>query len=130
LTALGALVLAGLPCAAAADPAPASQPAPTAAQTVGADNPSPQLLGALQRDLGLNSQQASDRLVNEAEAGTRAGRLRLALGERFAGAWVRGDTSSELMVATTDAEDTAAIEAQGARAKVVERTLADLRAAK
>lgn len=130
LTALGALVLAGLPSAAAADPTPASQPAPTAAQTVGADSPSPHLLGALQRDLGLNAQQASDRLVNEAEAGTRAGRLRLALGERFAGAWVRGDTSAELMVATTDAEDTAAIEAQGARAEVVERTLADLRAAK
>ncbi|GAA3196823.1 MULTISPECIES: trypsin-like serine protease [Streptomyces] len=130
LTALGALVLAGLPAAASADPAPAAGPAPSAAQTLGADRPSPHLLGALQRDLGLNAQQASERLVNEAEAGTRAGRLRNALGERFAGAWVRGETSKELTVATTDTKDVAAIEAQGARATVVERTLADLRAAK
>ncbi|MEU5524847.1 carbohydrate-binding protein [Streptomyces sp. NPDC093250] len=130
LTALGALVLAGLPSAAAADPTPASGAAPTASQTLGADRPSPHLLGALQRDLGLNEQQASERLVNEAEAGARAGRLRIALGERFAGAWVNGDTSAELMVATTDAKDTAAIEAQGARAKVVERTLAELQADK
>ncbi|MGC3004078.1 alpha-lytic protease prodomain-containing protein, partial [Streptomyces sp. G35A] len=105
-------------------------PVPSAAQTLGADRPSPHLLGALQRDLGLTPDQASERLVNEAEAGTRAGRLRNALGERFAGAWVRGDTSKELMVATTDAKDVAAIEAQGATAAVVERTLADLKAAK
>lgn len=130
LTALGALLLAGLPSAAAADPAPAAGPAPSAAQTLGADRPSPHLLGALQRDLGLDPEQASQRLVNEAEAGTRAGRLRNALGERFAGAWVRGDTSAELMVATTDAGDAAAIEAQGATAAVVERTLAELKAAK
>ncbi|MEU3099095.1 alpha-lytic protease prodomain-containing protein [Streptomyces sp. NPDC006967] len=130
LTALGALVLAGLPAAAAADPTPAAGPAPSAAQTLGADRPSPHLLSALQRDLGLNPQQASERLVNEAEAGTRAGRLRIALGERFAGAWVHGDTSGTLTVATTDALDVPAIEAQGATAKVVERTLAELRTAK
>ncbi|MFI8092193.1 trypsin-like serine protease [Streptomyces sp. NPDC086080] len=130
LTALGALVLAALPSTAAADPTPAAGPKPSAAQTLGADRPSPHLLSALRRDLGLNSQQASERLVNEAEAGTRAGRLRNALGERFAGAWVRGDTSGELTVATTGAGDVAAIEAQGATAKVVRWTLAELRAAK
>ncbi|MFF1279155.1 trypsin-like serine protease [Streptomyces marokkonensis] len=130
LTALGALVLAGLPSAAAADPIPVAGPAPSAAQTLGADRPSPHLLGALQRDLGLNAEQASQRLVNEAEAGTRAGLLRNALGERFAGAWVRGDTAAELMVATTDAKDVAVIEARGATATVVGRTLAELKAAK
>ncbi|GAA2562674.1 MULTISPECIES: alpha-lytic protease prodomain-containing protein [Streptomyces] len=130
VTALGALVLAGLPAAAAADPAPAAGTVPGAAQTLGADRPPPHLLDALRRDLGLTPAQASERLVNEAEAGTRAGRLRIALGDRFAGAWVRGDTSQELTVATTDAEDVPAIEAQGAKAAVVRRTLADLEAAK
>ncbi len=130
LTALGALVLAGLPSVAAAEPPPAAGPAPGTAQTLGADRPSPQLLTALQRDLGLEPHQASERLVNEAEAGTRAGRLRIALGERFAGAWVSGATSGELTVASTDATDVAAIEAEGAKAKVVRRTLAELGAAK
>ncbi|WP_030229146.1 trypsin-like serine protease [Streptomyces sp. NRRL WC-3626] len=130
LTVLGALVLAGLPHAAVADPTPAAGPAPSAAQTLGADRPSPQLLAAMERDLELDEGQASERLVNEAEAGSRAGRLRNALGERFAGAWVRGKTSGELTVATTDAGDTAAIEAQGATAKVVTRTLTGLKAAK
>lgn len=130
VTALGALVLAGLPSVAAADPTPAAGPAPGAAQTLGADRPSPHLLNALQRDLGLDAQQANQRLVNEAEAGARAGRLRLALGERFAGAWVSGTTSEQLTVATTGTGDVAAIEAQGAKARVVERTLAELRADK
>ncbi|GAA4145891.1 trypsin-like serine protease [Actinospica acidiphila] len=130
LVALGALVLAGLPYTAAADAAPAEGPAPGAAQTLGADRPSPHLLSALQRDLKLNEEQASERLVNEAEAGTRAGRLRNSLGERYAGAWLRGTTAEDLTVATTDAQDVAAIEAEGATAQVVERPLAALRAAK
>lgn len=130
VTAIGALVLAGLPSAATADPAPGAGAAPSAAQTLGADRPSPHLLEALRRDLDLTPDQASERLVNEAEAGTRAGRLRISLGDRFAGAWVRGDTSQELTVATTDTGDVPAIEAQGAKAAVVQRTLADLEAAK
>ncbi|WP_107100375.1 trypsin-like serine protease, partial [Streptomyces prasinopilosus] len=104
--------------------------APGAARTPGADHPSPAMLEALRRDLGLTSSQASARPANEAEAGARAGILRNALGERFAGAWVRGAASEELHVATTDPRDTAAIEAQGAEAVVVPRSLAVLRAAK
>ncbi len=41
LVALGALVLAGLPCAAAADASPPGACAPRAAQTLGADRPLP-----------------------------------------------------------------------------------------
>ncbi|KDN74380.1 serine protease [Streptomyces olindensis] len=130
LTVLGALVAAGLPAAAAAEPTPAPGPLPTAAQTLGADRPSAPVLRALQRDLGLTRAQASRRLVNEAEAGTRAGLLRNALGDRFAGAWLRGTTSQELVVATTDAADVPAIKAQGAKAAVVKRPLRDLRATK
>ncbi|MEU4658980.1 alpha-lytic protease prodomain-containing protein [Streptomyces sp. NPDC023723] len=130
LTALGALVLTAVPSAASAGPPPAPGPLPTAAQTLGADRPSAQVLRALERDLGLTAEQATARLVNEAEAGTRAGRLRTTLGTHFAGAWVSGTTSARLTVATTDASHVAAIRAQGAEATVVKRTLADLRTAK
>lgn len=88
------------------------------------------MLRALQRDLGLTPGQAAERLVNEAEAGVRAGRLRNALGERFAGAWVRGATAAELTVATTRAADVSLIRAQGAKAAVVKRTLRELQAVK
>lgn len=130
LAALGALALAAAPSAVAAEPAPTAGPVPGAAQTLGADRPSAHLLQALGRDLELTPAQASERLVNEAEAGTRAGVLRASLGDRFAGAWVRGATSGQLTVATTDAADVPAIQAQGAEAAVVGRTLADLTAAK
>ncbi|HZF88093.1 carbohydrate-binding protein [Streptomyces sp.] len=130
LTVLGALVLAGLPSAAAGEPKPSAGAASSAAQTLGADQPAQELLLALERDLGLTRSQAQARLVNEAEAGTRAGRLRNALGERFAGAWLRGTVSAELTVATTSADDVAAIEAEGAKAVVVKNTLPRLRAVK
>ncbi|MFD8276259.1 carbohydrate-binding protein [Streptomyces flaveolus] len=126
LTALGALALTALPLAASAAPGPL----PTAAQTLGADEPPAQVLRAMERDLGLTTDQATARLGNEAEAGARAGRLRNTLGDRFAGAWVSGATSTELTVATTDAADIGAIEAQGARAAVVEKPLAQLAAVK
>ncbi|MDT0612531.1 alpha-lytic protease prodomain-containing protein [Streptomyces lancefieldiae] len=130
LTALGALALTALPPAASAAPEPGPGPQPTAAQTLGADKPSTQVLHAMERDLRLTPDQAATRLVNEAEAGTRAGLLRNTLGDRFAGAWVSGATSSELTVATTDTADTAAIEAQGAKAAVVKKGLGELRAIK
>lgn len=130
LTALGALVATGIPSAVSAEPAPPAGSLPSTAQTLGADRPSPLLLRALERDLGLTPAQASRRLVNEAEAGTRAGLLRNALGSRFAGAWLRGATSQQLVVATTDAADVPAIKAQGAKAAVVKKTLRDLRGAK
>lgn len=130
LTALGTLVLTALPSAASAAPPPAPGPQSSAARTLGADRPSAQVLHAMERDLRLTPGQASVRLVNEAEAGTRAGMLRNTLGDRFAGAWVSGATSAELTVATTDAADTAAIEAQGAKAAVVARGLGELRTVK
>ncbi|MFH9571015.1 trypsin-like serine protease [Streptomyces sp. NPDC017230] len=130
LTALGALVLTALPSAASAAPPPAPERQPVAARTLGAHKPTADVLRAMERDLKLTPRQATARLVNEAEAGTRAGMLRNTLGDRFAGAWVSGATSAELTVATTDAADTAAIEAQGAEAAVVEKNLSELRAVK
>ncbi|WP_031482320.1 alpha-lytic protease prodomain-containing protein [Streptomyces bicolor] len=128
LTALGTLVLTGATSAATAAPPPV--PASTAAQTLGADRPPAAVLRAMERDLKLKPGQAAERLVNEAEAGARAGRLRNALGTHFAGAWVRGATSAELTVATTHAADVSAIEAQGAKAAVVKRPLTELQSVK
>ncbi|MFP3987791.1 carbohydrate-binding protein [Streptomyces sp. E11-3] len=131
LGAAGALVLTALPGTAAArtaEPEPAAvQPA---AETAAVAQASPQLLKAMRRDLGLTHAQARQRLVNEAEAGAVAGALRSALGGDFAGAWVRGADSARLTVATTDASDVQAIEAKGARAKVVRHSVAELDAAK
>jgi streptogrisin C len=116
LTVFGALVLSGVTSAAVAGPPPAPVPASTAAQTLGADRPPAAVLRALERDLKLKPGQAAERLVNEAEAGVRAGRLRNSLGDRFAGA--------------THADDVSAIKAQGAKAAVVKRPLSELRAVK
>jgi streptogrisin C len=122
--AVGALVLAGLPGTASADAA-----LPTAAETMGVGKASPELLRAMQRDLGVSEVQARARLTNEATAGAAVGRLRNALGGDFAGAWVHGGDSGMLSVATTDASDASAIEAQGARAVVVRHTLRQLEGA-
>jgi streptogrisin C len=130
LTVLGSLVLANPSQATATASSVPPADGPSAARTLGADRPSAEVLHALRRDLGLTAAQARQRLTNEAEAGTRAGRLHNALGTRFAGAWVHGKTSAGLTVATTDKADVAAIEAGGADAKVVKVALADLRSVK
>ncbi|MET8685920.1 carbohydrate-binding protein [Streptomyces sp. NPDC004732] len=135
VAAAGALVFAGLPGAASASPSsspssPPSSPRLSPAESAAVDKTSPGVLKAMQRDLGLTSAQAEARLVNEAEAGAVAGALRNALGRDFAGAWVHGATSAGLTVATTDSGDVPAIEARGARAAVVDHSVAQLDAAK
>ncbi|WP_030572974.1 carbohydrate-binding protein [Streptomyces aureocirculatus] len=135
LAAAGALVLAGLPGSASAQSDAPSHTSPTpsprdAAATAAVAKTSPEVLKAMQRDLGLTAAQAKARLVNEAEAGATAGSLQFALGRDFAGAWVTGATSASLTVATTDARDVAAIEAEGARALLVRHSVAQLDAAK
>ncbi|MFD3700649.1 carbohydrate-binding protein [Streptomyces sp. NPDC058646] len=126
-----ALAAAGLLLAgtggATADPGPATPSASAALRT--ADAP-PELLAAMQRDLGLTPTQARARLAHEAEAGATAARLQVRLGAAFAGAWVEGADAGSLTVATTRAADATAIRAAGARAAVVTRSLADLDAAR
>ncbi|ANB07995.1 serine protease [Streptomyces ambofaciens] len=128
VAATAALLVAGLSGSASAGTVPADA-APTAAESLRTDTAPPALLRAMERDLGLDRRQAERRLANEADAGAAAGRLRAALGAAFAGAWVRGAESGTLTVATTDAADVAVIEAEGAVAKVVRHSLADLDAA-
>ncbi|KUF15003.1 MULTISPECIES: alpha-lytic protease prodomain-containing protein [Streptomyces] len=131
LAAAGALVLAGLPGSASAQSDASPTPSPRdAAATAAVAKTSPEVLQAMQRDLGLTAAQAKARLVNEADAGAAAGSLQAALGRDFAGAWVTGATSASLTVATTDARDVAAIEAEGARALLVRHSVAQLDAAK
>ncbi|MGW7072514.1 carbohydrate-binding protein [Streptomyces sp. NPDC054855] len=130
LAAAGALALAGLPGTANAQADAAASSSPSPAETAAVDRTSPEVLKAMQRDLGLTPAQAKARLVNEADAGAVAGALQAALGRDFAGAWVHGATSARLTVATTDASDVRAIEARGARAEVVSHSVGQLNAAK
>ncbi|MGD9483198.1 S1 family peptidase [Streptomyces sp. TRM70308] len=85
------------------------------------------MLKAMERDLGLTPAEAKARVVNEAEASKLAPKLEKALGSDFSGAWVSGATA-ELVVATSDRDQAAAIEKAGATAKVVEHSLGELNA--
>ncbi|WP_327368217.1 S1 family peptidase [Streptomyces sp. NBC_01217] len=118
--AVGALALAGLTGSASADPAPPAE---------GVDQLSPGLLKAMRRDLGLTAAEARNRSDNESRAAAVAAGLKSSLGADFAGARVSGD-DAVLTVATTDAADTDRIRKAGARAVVVEHSLAELDAVK
>ncbi|MFI6978704.1 S1 family peptidase [Embleya sp. NPDC050154] len=80
---------------------------------------------ALQRDLGLTETAAKARLANEYRAAIQEPALRQRLGADWAGAWLSGD-SAQFVVATTDRRDVRTIEANGATARVVAHSLADL----
>ncbi|WP_329087233.1 S1 family peptidase [Streptosporangium sp. NBC_01469] len=100
---------------------------PTAAvTTLAALKPPPGMLAALQRDLGLTAAQAQTRLLNEARMTPVVPRLQRALGARFGGAWFRGTTAQNLVVATTSTADIPQILAAGAKAEVVTWPLAHL----
>ncbi|GAA4220137.1 streptogrisin C [Streptosporangium album] len=91
--------------------------------------PSPSVVDAMQRDLGLTAEQAVTRLANEERAMTTESALSATLGATYAGAWLNGD-ASQLMVATSDAAAAGAIKAKGAQPVIVSRTLEQLNAAK
>ncbi|MGW2593782.1 alpha-lytic protease prodomain-containing protein [Streptomyces sp. NPDC001515] len=120
--AVGALALAGLTGTASADPSPRVPAA-------GADQLSPGLLKAMQRDLGLTADQARSRIGNESRAVAAASGLVRTLGAGYAGARLSGG-DAVLTVATTDASDAARIAKAGARAVVVGHSLAELNTAK
>ncbi|XIE81434.1 carbohydrate-binding protein [Streptomyces sp. SBR177] len=127
------LALAALQAAPATAHSPDVPAAPTvrnAADTLGTAAAPPELLRAMQRDLGLSRPQALARLAHEAEAGATAARVRQDIGGAFAGAWVDGAESATLTVATTRAADLPAIRATGARARLVAHSLGDLERAR
>ncbi|MEU7003946.1 carbohydrate-binding protein [Nonomuraea sp. NPDC046570] len=91
--------------------------------------PDPKVIEALQRDLGLTSEQASVRLVNESAAAQVEPLFGSRLGSAFAGVWVTGPTAS-LVVATNDTAKVDAIRELGGTPALVGHSLAVLDAAK
>ena len=104
-------------------------PAVAQATTVAPQQPPAAVVEALQRDLGLTSEQAVTRLANESRAMSAESTLSRTLGDKYAGSWLNAD-ASQLAVATSDAATAGAIKAQGAQPVVVSRTLAELNAIK
>ncbi|GAA3092635.1 alpha-lytic protease prodomain-containing protein [Streptosporangium carneum] len=91
--------------------------------------PAPEMISALTRDLGITSEQASTRLVNESAAAKVEPIIGKQLGAAYGGAWVTGPTA-ELVVATSDSKQLTTILKTGAQAKLVKHSLATLDAAK
>ncbi|MCP3099193.1 ricin-type beta-trefoil lectin domain protein [Myxococcus sp. K15C18031901] len=90
---------------------------------------SPEVLGAMQRDLGLTESQARRRLAAEAVAVRTEQTLRQDLGASFGGAWM-SDEGDRLIVGVTDAAGAAAARRAGAEPRWVLRTERQLDALK
>jgi len=122
VTAAGAAVAFTLPSMAGtnANRGPASQ------STGGV---APQLLAAMQRDLGVSADQAAARVARAEWASGVAAQLRSASGDSYAGAWL-GKDGTTLNIAITDAGLAGQVRAAGATPRVVERSVAELDSAK
>jgi streptogrisin C len=86
---------------------------------------SPELLAAMKRDLGLNSEQAATRLARAEWAGGVSATLAAQTGEDFGGAWLASDGTT-LKVAVTDSDAASAVKAAGAVPVLVKRSEAEL----
>jgi streptogrisin C len=89
----------------------------------------PEMLKALQRDLGLTAEQVTRRLAAEATAARIEPGLRDQLGESFGGAWMDKD-GARLIVGITDPALAEGVRAAGAEPQIVARNLARLDAIK
>jgi streptogrisin C len=85
----------------------------------------PQVLDALERDLGLTASEVQARLANEATASASVDRLQRTLGSSFAGVWLAGDVGT-LTVAVTDADEVDDVRSAGVTPRLVHRSEADL----
>lgn len=121
-TVAAAILLPAGAIAAAAPASAAPEPGPAPA-TAGAA--SPEMLTALQRDLGLTAEQARTRLTREDKASRTDAQLRKDLGATYAGSWLTADAGT-LVVAVTDKAQAARVTAAGATVKVVGRSAAQL----
>jgi len=81
----------------------------------------PELLAAMQRDLGLNGDQATARLQRAAWASRVSAKLAAETGTDFGGAWLASDGTT-LKIAVTDPDATAAVRAAGAVPVLVKRS--------
>jgi streptogrisin C len=89
----------------------------------------PQILAAMQRDLGLDGDQATARLKRAKWASGVSATLAAKTGSDFGGAWLATDGTT-LKVAVTDADAAAAVRAAGAEPVLVKRSEQTLDAAK
>ncbi|MGB2569430.1 S1 family peptidase [Micromonospora citrea] len=113
------LLPAGLVAIFTAGPAGAtSGPTPVAPA---AEAASPEMLAAMQRDLGLTATAARARIASDDAASRTQLALRKRLGASFAGAWLAPDAKS-LVVAVTDSAKAAEVSAAGATPRVVSRS--------
>ena len=85
----------------------------------------PGMLSAMRRDLKLDNGEIAARLRTEAAAPVVEKRLKSKLGSAFAGAWIPSG-AARLTVAVTDASAASAVRAEGADARVVAHSSADL----
>jgi len=89
----------------------------------------PQILAAMQRDLGLDGDQATARLKRAKWASGVSATLAAKTGSDFGGAWLATDGTT-LEVAVTDSDAAAAVRAAGAVPVLVKRSEQTLDAAK
>ncbi len=82
---------------------------------------SPELLSAMQRDLGLDGEQARRRLASEAAAARLEKKVRENLGTTFGGAWLNQDGST-LIVGVTDEASARYVRDLGAEPRLVARS--------
>lgn len=80
----------------------------------------PGMVAALERDLGLTTAQAVDRLRTDEALSAKQHTIAKSLEDGYAGAWVEGD---ELFVAVTDKASAAEVRSAGANAVTVGRSL-------
>lgn len=102
--------------------APAAPVAPTGSDT---ESYPAELLQAVQRDLGLNADQARVRLASDQKASDVAERAKASLGDAFGGSWI-DQASGRLTVAVTKS----GLSVSGADTKVVQNSLAQLNGTK
>ena len=106
----------------------AATPQPPAAAAARLDlGLDPGMLAAMRRDLGLDDARIADRLTTEAAAPVVEKRLRKQLGTSFGGAWIPAG-ATWLTVAVTSEAAAATARKEGAVARLVRRSEADLAA--
>ncbi|MDX8031460.1 S1 family peptidase [Lentzea sp. BCCO 10_0856] len=96
---------------------------------VAAPQPSGDLLAAMQRDLGLDAEQAAERLRQESAAAVLQRVVEGFAGDDFGGAWFDASTG-KLVVGVTDAAKTDRLRRLGAEPRTVANKASDLDSAK
>jgi streptogrisin C len=114
----GVAMLAAGAAIALSVPAIAGPAALNAASPANTESYPAELLQAVQRDLGLNADQARTRLATDAKSGEIENKARDAVGAAFAGAWI-DSTTGKVTVGVTDGAKADAVRSAGADARVV-----------